>query len=144
MGLVNGPDPHLNSPIQQDNEEFYFLLGFNYPLAGIRIVILGGKPLPIVGIIGLVGPIFSGIPGFAFLIVFAAIYKRLNPMACGFEFEVKISGERNKCAHTPHHRMRQKKPALGDLILLPRQSIEAKSQKLPRLTMTMKPMENPG
>jgi hypothetical protein len=67
----------------------YVLMGFVYTLIGIPMVIFGGKPFHIIGIIYLFGPIFSGLFGFIFFIIFAAIYNALADWLGGIEFEVK-------------------------------------------------------
>ena len=67
----------------------YFLMGFIYTLAGIPMVIFGGKGLHIIGIIYLFGPILFGIIGFIFFIIFGAVYNALAKWLGGVEFEVK-------------------------------------------------------
>jgi hypothetical protein len=67
----------------------YFLMGFIYTLAGIAMIVFGGKPLHIIGIIYLFGPVLFGILGFIFFVIFAAIYNGLANWLGGFEFEVK-------------------------------------------------------
>ena len=67
----------------------YALMGFLYTLAGIPMLIFGGEKLRVVGIIYLLGPIFAGILGFIFFVIFAAIYNGLAKWLGGFEFEVK-------------------------------------------------------
>jgi len=67
----------------------YSLMGFLYTLIGIPMVIFGGKPFHIIGIIYLFGPIFAGIFGFIFFVIFGAVYNALAKRLGGVEFEVK-------------------------------------------------------
>jgi hypothetical protein len=67
----------------------YVLMGFLYTLAGIPMMIFGGKQIRILGVIYLFGPIFAGIFGFIFFVIFAAIYNLLAKWLGGFEVEVK-------------------------------------------------------
>jgi hypothetical protein len=67
----------------------YFLIGFIYTLVGIPMVVFGGKAFHTIGMIYLFGPIFSGILGFLFFVLFAAIYNGLANWLGGVEFEVK-------------------------------------------------------
>jgi hypothetical protein len=67
----------------------YVLMGFLYTLIGIPMIIFGGKPIRIIGIIYLFGPIFAGILGFIFFAIFAAIYNLLAQWLGGFEVEIK-------------------------------------------------------
>jgi hypothetical protein len=67
----------------------YVLMGFFYTLAGIPMIIFGGKGLRIVGIIYLLGPVFAGILGFIFFVIFAAIYNVLAKSLGGIEVEIK-------------------------------------------------------
>jgi len=55
----------------------YVLMGFLYTLAGIPMIIFGGEKLRVMGIIYLLGPIFAGVLGFIFFVIFAAIYNLL-------------------------------------------------------------------
>ncbi len=70
----------------------YALMGFLYTLIGIPMVIYGGKPFHIIGIIYLFGPILFGILGFIFFVIFGAIYNSLANWLGGVEFEVKNIG----------------------------------------------------
>ena len=67
----------------------YVLMGFIYTLIGIPMIIFGPKPLKIMGIIYLFGPVFMGILGFVFFVIFAAIYNLLARLLGGFEVEIK-------------------------------------------------------
>ena len=67
----------------------YVLLGFIYTLVGIPMIIFGPKPLKIIGVIYLFGPVFSGIIGFVFFVIFAAIYNLLAGWLGGIEVEIK-------------------------------------------------------
>jgi hypothetical protein len=67
----------------------YVLMGFLYTLAGIPMMIFGGKQIRILGVIYLFGPIFADIFGFIFFVIFAAIYNLLAKWLGGFEVEVK-------------------------------------------------------
>ena len=67
----------------------YVLMGFLYSLAGIPMIIFGGSQMRIIGIIYLFGPIFAGILGFVFFVIFAAIYNGLAKWLGGIEVEVK-------------------------------------------------------
>jgi hypothetical protein len=67
----------------------YVLMGFIYTLVGIPMIIFGSNQLRIIGIIYLLGPIFAGIFGFIFFVIFAAIYNLLAKRLGGFEIEIK-------------------------------------------------------
>lgn len=67
----------------------YALMGFIYTLAGIPMILFGGKAFHTVGIIYLFGPILFGLLGFIFFVIFAAIYNALAQWLGGVEFEVK-------------------------------------------------------
>ena len=67
----------------------YVLMGFLYTLIGIPMIIFGPKPLKIMGIIYLFGPIFAGILGFIFFVIFAGLYNLLASLLGGFEVEIK-------------------------------------------------------
>jgi hypothetical protein len=67
----------------------YVLMGFLYTLIGIPMIIFGGKQLRIIGFLYLLGPVFAGILGFVFFVVFAAIYNYLATRLGGFEVEIK-------------------------------------------------------
>jgi len=67
----------------------YVLMGFIYTLVGIPMVIFGNHQLRIIGFIYLLGPIFAGIFGFIFFVIFAAIYNLLAKVLGGFEVEIK-------------------------------------------------------
>jgi hypothetical protein len=67
----------------------YVLMGFIYTLVGIPMIIFGNNQLRIIGIFYLLGPIFAGIFGFIFFVIFAAIYNFLAKWLGGFEIEIK-------------------------------------------------------
>jgi len=67
----------------------YVVMGFIYTLVGIPMIIFGNGPLKIFGIFYLFGPVFMGIFGFAFFVIFAALYNLLANLLGGFEVEVK-------------------------------------------------------
>ena len=67
----------------------YALMGFLYTLIGIPMIIFGTNQLRIIGMIYLMGPIFAGVFGFVFFVIFAAIYNLLAGWLGGFEIEVK-------------------------------------------------------
>ncbi|MGD0262536.1 MAG: hypothetical protein ABSD29_22455 [Verrucomicrobiota bacterium] len=68
---------------------FYVLTGFIYTLIGIPMIIFGPKPLKIIGIVYLFGPVFMGILGFIFFVIFAALYNLLAQWLGGIEVEIK-------------------------------------------------------
>lgn len=67
----------------------YAVMGCLYTLIGIPMIIFGGKPFHIIGIIYLFGPIFAGVFGFIFFVIFAALYNALAKWLGGVEVEVK-------------------------------------------------------
>jgi len=67
----------------------YVLMGFIYSLIGIPMIIFGGKAVKIMGVIYLFGPVFMGLLGFIFFVIFAAIYNALAAWLGGFEVEIK-------------------------------------------------------
>lgn len=67
----------------------YILMGFLYTLAGIPMLVFGGEKLRLIGIIYLLGPVFAGILGFIFFVIFAAIYNALAKWLGGIEFEIR-------------------------------------------------------
>ena len=71
----------------------YFLMGFLYTLIGVPMIIFGPKPVKIIGIIYLFGPIWMALLGFIFFAIFGAIYNLLASLLGGFEFEVKDVGQ---------------------------------------------------
>lgn len=68
---------------------FYVLTGFIYTLIGIPMIIFGPKPLKVMGAIYLFGPVFMGIFGFIFFVIFAALYNLLARWLGGVEVEIK-------------------------------------------------------
>ena len=67
----------------------YILMGFLYTLIGVPMAIFGSGQLRIIGIIYAFGPIFAGVFGFIFFVIFAAIYNALAQWLGGVELEVK-------------------------------------------------------
>jgi len=67
----------------------YVLMGFLYSLFGIPMIIFGGTPVKIMGIIYLFMPAILGILGFVFFVIFAAVYNRLAAWLGGIEVEIK-------------------------------------------------------
>jgi hypothetical protein len=71
----------------------YCLLGFLYTLIGIAMIIFGGAQMRIVGIIYCFGPVFMGVLGFVFFVIFAALYNGLAKWLGGVEIEVTTPEE---------------------------------------------------
>jgi hypothetical protein len=67
----------------------YVLMGFIYTLAGIPMIIFGGKTIKIMGIIYILMPIIMGIFGFILFVIFAGVYNLLAKALGGFEVEIK-------------------------------------------------------
>ena len=67
----------------------YVLTGFIYTLIGIPMIIFGDGQVRIIGIVYALGPVFMGIIGFVFFVIFAAIYNLLAQWLGGVEVEVK-------------------------------------------------------
>ena len=67
----------------------YVLMGCFYTLIGIPMIIFGGNKLRIIGTIYVFGPIFAGVLGFTFFVIFAAIYNVLAGWLGGIEVEIK-------------------------------------------------------
>jgi len=67
----------------------YVLMGFIYTLIGIPMVIFGSGQIRIIGVVYLLGPIFMGIIGFIFFVIFAAVYNLLARLLGGIEVEIK-------------------------------------------------------
>lgn len=67
----------------------YVLMGFIYTLIGIPMIIFGGNQLRMVGTFYLLMPVITGIFGFIFFVIFAAIYNLLAKWLGGFEVEIK-------------------------------------------------------
>lgn len=67
----------------------YVLMGFLYTLVGIPMIIFGNSGVRVMGVIYAFGPIWMGILGFIFFVIFAAIYNLLAERLGGFEFEIK-------------------------------------------------------
>ena len=67
----------------------YVLMGFIYTLIAIPIIIFGSGPTRIIGVVYLFGPVWLGLLGFIFFVIFAAIYNALAGWLGGVEVEVK-------------------------------------------------------
>lgn len=67
----------------------YFLIGFIYTLVGIPLLIFGGGPARIIGIIYILMPIIMAVIGFVFFVIFAALYNLLAKWLGGIEVEIK-------------------------------------------------------
>jgi hypothetical protein len=67
----------------------YVLFGFIYTLIGVLMIVFGNRKLQIVGTIYCLMPIFMGILGFIFFVIFAAVYNALAKRLGGVEVEVK-------------------------------------------------------
>ena len=67
----------------------YVLMGFIYTLIGVPMIIVGNKEIKIMGLIYLFMPVWMGIFGFIFFVIFAAIYNFLAKRLGGFEVEVR-------------------------------------------------------
>jgi hypothetical protein len=67
----------------------YVLMGFIYSLVGIPMIILGSKPIKIMGVVYLFMPVILGVLGFIFFAIFAALYNLLARLLGGFEVEIK-------------------------------------------------------
>ena len=64
-------------------------MGFIYTAIGIPMLIFGGEKLKVIAIIYILMPIVTGIFGFIFFVIFAAIYNILAKWFGGIEVEVK-------------------------------------------------------
>jgi hypothetical protein len=67
----------------------YALFGCLYSFIGLPMIIFGGAKLQIIGIIYLFGPLWMGLLGFIFFVIFGAVYNLLASILGGFEFEVR-------------------------------------------------------
>lgn len=67
----------------------YVVMGFIYTLIGIPMIVVGNREIKIIGLIYLLMPLWMGILGFIFFVIFAAIYNFLARHLGGFEVEVK-------------------------------------------------------
>ena len=67
----------------------YVVIGFIYTLIAIPMIIFGNDQIRFMGVIYAFGPIFMGIFGFIFFVIFAALYNLLAEWLGGFEFEIK-------------------------------------------------------
>jgi hypothetical protein len=67
----------------------YALMGLIYSLIGIPMIILGDDKIRIIGVLYFFGPLWMGIIGFIFFVIFAAIYNALAKVLGGIEFELK-------------------------------------------------------
>lgn len=70
----------------------YVLMGCLYTIIGIPMIIFGNDKIRILGLFYLLGPIWLGLLGFIFFVVFSAIYNGLARIFGGFEVEVKDIG----------------------------------------------------
>ena len=67
----------------------YVLMGFIYTPIGIGMMIFGNSTMKKIGFFYTLGPIFMGVLGFVFFVIFAAIYNLLARWLGGFEVEIK-------------------------------------------------------
>ncbi|HMP76230.1 MAG TPA: hypothetical protein PKE12_08045 [Kiritimatiellia bacterium] len=67
----------------------YVLMGFIYTVIGVPMLIFGGGKMRVVGILYTLGPIWMGLMGFIFFVIFAAIYNGLAKWLGGVELEIK-------------------------------------------------------
>jgi hypothetical protein len=67
----------------------YVLTGFFYTLIGVPMIIFGGDKMRVIGILYSLGPIWMGLMGFIFFVIFAAIYNGLAKLFGGVELEIK-------------------------------------------------------
>jgi hypothetical protein len=67
----------------------YVLFGFIYTLIGIPVLIFSSGPMKLIGVFYLFGPIFMGVLGFVFFVIFAAVYNGLAKWLGGFEVEIR-------------------------------------------------------
>ena len=67
----------------------YVLMGFIYTPIGIGMMIFGNPTMKKIGFFYALGPIFMGVFGFIFFVIFAAIYNLLAKWLGGFEVEIK-------------------------------------------------------
>jgi hypothetical protein len=67
----------------------YVLMGLIYTLIGVPMIVFGNSGLRVIGVIYLFMPVFMGIFGFVFFVIFAAIYNLLAKQLGGFEVEVR-------------------------------------------------------
>ena len=67
----------------------YVLFGFIYTLIGIPMILFGRPQVQMLGTIYSLMPIFMGILGFVFFVIFAAVYNGLAKWFGGVEVEIK-------------------------------------------------------
>ncbi len=67
----------------------YVLMGFIYSLIAIPMILFGNSQIRMMGFIYLFMPIFMGLIGFVFFVIFAAVYNFLAAKLGGVEVEVK-------------------------------------------------------
>jgi hypothetical protein len=67
----------------------YVLMGAIYTLIGIPMIIFGDAKMRFIGIFYALGPIWMGLIGFVFFVIFAAIYNGLAKWLGGVEVEIK-------------------------------------------------------
>jgi hypothetical protein len=65
------------------------LMGFIYSLIAVPMIVFGTPQLRIIGCVYLFMPVFLGIFGFVFFVIFAAIYNLLAQWLGGVEVEVR-------------------------------------------------------
>ena len=67
----------------------YVLMGFIYTPIGLGMMVFGSSAVKKIGFLYTLAPIFMGVFGFIFFVIFAAIYNLLAKWLGGFEVEVK-------------------------------------------------------
>lgn len=67
----------------------YVVMGFLYTLIGIGMMFSSNPMMKNIGIFYLFGPVFMGILGFIFFVLFAGLYNLLAKWLGGFEVEIK-------------------------------------------------------
>lgn len=67
----------------------YAIMGLFYSLAGIPMIIFGGRELQIMGIVYCAMPLGLALFGFIFFAIAAALYNLLARWLGGFEVEIK-------------------------------------------------------
>lgn len=67
----------------------YVLMGCIYTPIGIGMMVFGNPVMKKIGFFYTLGPIFMGIFGFVFFVIFAAVYNVLAKWLGGVEVEIK-------------------------------------------------------
>jgi len=67
----------------------YVLMGFIYTPIGIAMMVFGAPMMKKIGIFYILAPLITGIFGFVFFVIFAAVYNALAKWLGGVEVEVK-------------------------------------------------------